>query len=225
MARGAIPNSDRNSRTQARQDQRQLQHSRPDTGAGLMLLDQVERSHQRRKHRATRRRPSVIHPLQDRVNSPPHCAKEFTFPILRVFISYRRNDTFAHVRNVYDRLAAHFGKAEVFIDIDTLRPGVDFVDVLEKAVVSCACCIPNLHARCPKLPPRPRCSFSSTSCSQTSASCSNSLTYVSYPIHLSCASRGASDSGMALPLRSAKRRSASTAARCFSCQASSSASF
>ena len=80
MARGAIPNSDRNSRTQARQDQRQLQHSRPDTGAGLMLLDEVERSHQRRKHRATRRRPSVIHPLQDRVNSPPHCAKNSLSP-------------------------------------------------------------------------------------------------------------------------------------------------
>jgi formylglycine-generating enzyme required for sulfatase activity len=55
----------------------------------------------------------------------------------RIFISYRREDSFAHANRVYDRLAAHFGRAEVFIDIDTLRPGVDFVDVLEKAVASC----------------------------------------------------------------------------------------
>jgi hypothetical protein len=55
----------------------------------------------------------------------------------RAFISYRRDDTIAYAGRIYDRLTTHFGAANVFMDIDTLEPGVDFVRVLQRMVESC----------------------------------------------------------------------------------------
>ncbi len=54
-----------------------------------------------------------------------------------IFISYRRDDTSGQAGRLYDRLAGHFGKDQVFMDIDTLRPGVDFVKVINESVGSC----------------------------------------------------------------------------------------
>jgi hypothetical protein len=45
-----------------------------------------------------------------------------------VFISYRREDTSHLAGRLYDRLAARFGDANVFMDVDTLDPGVDFAE-------------------------------------------------------------------------------------------------
>ena len=47
-----------------------------------------------------------------------------------IFISYRRDDKVAAAvaRSLYDRLAEHFGKEHIFMDIDTLKAGVDFVE-------------------------------------------------------------------------------------------------
>ena len=55
----------------------------------------------------------------------------------RIFISYRRADSAGYAGRVYDRLAAHFGKEAIFMDVDTIQAGLDFVDVLENAVQSC----------------------------------------------------------------------------------------
>ena len=55
----------------------------------------------------------------------------------RIFISYRREDSIAYAGRLYDRLRPHFGLSEVFMDVDTLRPGVDFVATLEEAVSKC----------------------------------------------------------------------------------------
>ena len=46
-----------------------------------------------------------------------------------ILISYRREDSIAYAGRLYDRLQAQFGKQQVFMDIDTLKPGEDFVDV------------------------------------------------------------------------------------------------
>lgn len=57
---------------------------------------------------------------------------------LRLFISYRRDDNYTHirpvVRNIYERLADHYGEANVFMDVDTIPPGADFVEFLGAAV-------------------------------------------------------------------------------------------
>ena len=55
-----------------------------------------------------------------------------------IFISYRRDDTSGHAGRLYDRLSARFGAERIFMDIDTIKPGVDFVTVIDDAVASCA---------------------------------------------------------------------------------------
>lgn len=55
----------------------------------------------------------------------------------RVFISYRRDDSAGYVGRLYDKIAERFGEESVFMDIDAIQPGEDFVEVIEKAVRSC----------------------------------------------------------------------------------------
>ena len=54
-----------------------------------------------------------------------------------IFISYRREDSIAYSGRLYDRLTAEFGKGQVFMDIDSMDPGSDFVDVIERTVAAC----------------------------------------------------------------------------------------
>ena len=53
-----------------------------------------------------------------------------------IFINYRREDSAGYAGRLFDRLNQHF-PGRVFMDIDTIKPGVDFVDVIEQAVGSC----------------------------------------------------------------------------------------
>jgi hypothetical protein len=54
----------------------------------------------------------------------------------RIFLSYRRDDTSGYAGRLYDRLHQHFGD-DVFMDIDQIAPGEDFVEVLERTLSSC----------------------------------------------------------------------------------------
>src|SRR6516165_7093616 len=54
-----------------------------------------------------------------------------------VFVSYRRQDSADIVGRISDRLIGRFGKEEVFVDVDNIPPGDDFVRVLERAVAEC----------------------------------------------------------------------------------------
>jgi hypothetical protein len=55
----------------------------------------------------------------------------------RIFISYRRIDTSYAAGRIYDRLVAKLGVDAIFMDVDTIEGGTDFVKVLEDAVRSC----------------------------------------------------------------------------------------
>ena len=55
----------------------------------------------------------------------------------RIFISYRRDDSAGHTGRIFDRLEGHFGQGQVFMDVDTIRPGLNFVEVVEEAVGVC----------------------------------------------------------------------------------------
>ena len=54
-----------------------------------------------------------------------------------IFISYRREDAAGYAGRLYDRLAAHFGDERVFMDVEEIEPGADFVDAIARAVGSC----------------------------------------------------------------------------------------
>jgi len=58
-------------------------------------------------------------------------------PVPKILVSYRREDSAAYAGRLSDRLAEHFGRDNVFIDIDTIKPGEDFVDAIERSVSSC----------------------------------------------------------------------------------------
>jgi hypothetical protein len=55
-----------------------------------------------------------------------------------IFISYRRTDSAYPAGWLFDRLAEHFGRAQVFKDVDSLEPGEDFAEAITTAVASCA---------------------------------------------------------------------------------------
>ena len=54
-----------------------------------------------------------------------------------IFISYRREDSAGYAGRLYDRLATQFGADNVFMDVEGIEPGVDFVDAIGRAVGSC----------------------------------------------------------------------------------------
>lgn len=54
-----------------------------------------------------------------------------------IFISYRRQDSVAYAGRIYDRLTERFGAGNVFMDIDSIDPGADFVNVLAEKIRFC----------------------------------------------------------------------------------------
>jgi hypothetical protein len=54
-----------------------------------------------------------------------------------IFVCYRRDDSSGHAGRLYDKLGDHFGTDRIFMDIDKIEPGEDFVAVIENAVGSC----------------------------------------------------------------------------------------
>jgi hypothetical protein len=58
-------------------------------------------------------------------------------PATRIFLSYRREDTSGYAGRLFDALTEAFGRGAVFMDIDTLAPGQDFVHVIDAALQGC----------------------------------------------------------------------------------------
>ena len=53
----------------------------------------------------------------------------------RIFISYRRAESGYPTSWLYDLLASHFGREDIIRDIDTIKPGDDFEEVIGHARV------------------------------------------------------------------------------------------
>lgn len=58
-----------------------------------------------------------------------------------VFICYRREIRLASQAEIYDRLKTSLGRESVFIDVDNIPAGLDFVDVLSERVGQCGALI------------------------------------------------------------------------------------
>lgn len=54
-----------------------------------------------------------------------------------IFISYRRDDAAHAAGRLYDELTKEFGRDSIFMDVDSIPPGVDFVEYLEQKVAAC----------------------------------------------------------------------------------------
>jgi hypothetical protein len=55
----------------------------------------------------------------------------------QIFISHRREDSRWLVEACMTVWPPIFDRKQIFMDVDTLKPGVDFVDAIEKSVGSC----------------------------------------------------------------------------------------
>jgi hypothetical protein len=55
----------------------------------------------------------------------------------RIFISYRRDDASAHAGRLSETLSSEVRGAEIFIDVDSIDPGADFVHRINEAVGQC----------------------------------------------------------------------------------------
>jgi formylglycine-generating enzyme required for sulfatase activity len=55
----------------------------------------------------------------------------------KIFVNYRRDDSAAHALNVSQYLERAFGARNVFIDIDRMRAGQKFPEVLERRLAEC----------------------------------------------------------------------------------------
>ncbi len=54
-----------------------------------------------------------------------------------IFISYRRQDSQSAAGRLADHLRDHLPQVTIFRDVETIEPGVDFVQAIEKALAAC----------------------------------------------------------------------------------------
>jgi hypothetical protein len=52
----------------------------------------------------------------------------------RIFINYRRDDSLLYADRLQEVLSEHFGRDEVFRDVDTIEMGLDFVHAIDRAL-------------------------------------------------------------------------------------------
>jgi Domain of unknown function (DUF6777)/TIR domain len=54
-----------------------------------------------------------------------------------VFISYRRKEASSHADRLHDRLAARLGEDRVFMDVDSIKPGENWIEAISNALAKC----------------------------------------------------------------------------------------
>src|SRR6516164_6707019 len=55
----------------------------------------------------------------------------------QIFISYRREESRWSARSLCDRLTERFGRTQIFMDVDAIALGEDFLKAIEKRVGEC----------------------------------------------------------------------------------------
>ena len=55
----------------------------------------------------------------------------------KIFINYRRGDDPGHTGRLFDRLQDAFAPKQLFLDVDNIAPGLDFVRVLDERIAEC----------------------------------------------------------------------------------------
>ena len=68
---------------------------------------------------------------------PPASAGSVPTTPFRIFINYRRSDSGGYAGRIYDALNAHADSWQIFMDIDTIDPGEDFTEVIDRSLETC----------------------------------------------------------------------------------------
>jgi hypothetical protein len=55
-----------------------------------------------------------------------------------IFINYRREDAPGVAGRLFDHLATKFSRQQLFMDVDAMKPGIDFVKQLDAHVAQCS---------------------------------------------------------------------------------------
>jgi hypothetical protein len=55
-----------------------------------------------------------------------------------IFINYRREDGHGPAGRLYDRLSRNFARHQIFMDVDAMKPGIDFAKQIDEQVSKCA---------------------------------------------------------------------------------------
>jgi hypothetical protein len=71
------------------------------------------------------------------VGAPPADPGSVPTTPFRIFINYRRSDSGGYAGRIYDALNAHADSWKVFMDIDTIDPGEDFTEVIDRSLETC----------------------------------------------------------------------------------------
>jgi hypothetical protein len=61
---------------------------------------------------------------------------------VKIFISYRREDSSGHAGRIRDQLVREFGRDLLFMDVDNIPLGKNFIRILREAVASCDVLLP-----------------------------------------------------------------------------------
>lgn len=64
-----------------------------------------------------------------------------------IFLSYRRDDSSGYAGRLHDALQAKYGEAQVFMDVATIEPGLDFLDAIDRAIQKCDVFVPIIGRR------------------------------------------------------------------------------
>ena len=72
----------------------------------------------------------LVQMLQALAVRKPEAAPVQPASTVKVFLEYRRDDARAYAGRLADRLRSHFGSDAVFMDIEAIQLGVDFVESL-----------------------------------------------------------------------------------------------
>ena len=55
-----------------------------------------------------------------------------------IFLSYRRDDSSGYTGRLHDRFVQRWGRERVFMDLDNIDPGEDFLEVINRTLAQCA---------------------------------------------------------------------------------------
>jgi hypothetical protein len=56
--------------------------------------------------------------------------------VQRILINYRRTDSLGHASRLYSELRDRFGEERIFMDVDSIEPGLDFTEAIKRSVRS-----------------------------------------------------------------------------------------